>query len=777
MRGSSRGSNDGHGESHTHQDLVELAEVSAAESLFDRLQTVYLGSTQTVPLDKPTLVEHVHQTLMYLNLLTRRLREQHERTGDHLQRQDRMEQALLDSSKQVHDLSARNEQLRLRLASATAAVTALREQVPTLQQQLTDAKLEVVRHEAAAAEAQADAAAQAQLVAELQHRVDAATGAGAGAGPGAIVATATATSTATDNDNDGDAAACDATAPSALDTSLAEVSPHAGVEAPPRTPARIRAASATILEGLFSPRSTRSASVGGEDVAAAGGEDVEFALEETERGHHRELLSQFSGQLSLLMDHIKEEATQRQRLEVDMAVLSKRYAAALDVRRLPVGAGSPRHAAGHVLLGRVFAPLAALSVSPAGDGNDSDASANAPSMDDVPGAAAGAGAGASTSAGLPDVLTTVQAAELLGAMQAYVCEVSQIVAPPRAASPIGTFDDDSDDEPPPTSASGRLREVRSTLQLMVEMASDLPVRRVPAALLPDDPSARCMRLLSLQLRLQRLLTLPSTLRAPHMTLVPPGAAIVAAALPRAGSATATASAKPSIHKRSGSPVRVARRHTSAASSAVAVSPASQEKLLRDFSPAPQRPGSSRTDASPGAGSRHVRSSSSASDLTDTSFTVVSVTRSVPSSSLELLARDPGVNFSRLEQFLARVLDGIWQQWTTVSQIASVVCDAATYELSRDAAARWVPDHAVSSCTACRRPFKFTRRRHHCRCCGGVFCTPCSSKQLDLGMLGVPVAHSPDDKRAADPSYARAAAAAARVCDACFSVLSKLPPLA
>ncbi|XP_006152974.1 lateral signaling target protein 2 homolog isoform X2 [Tupaia chinensis] len=39
---------------------------------------------------------------------------------------------------------------------------------------------------------------------------------------------------------------------------------------------------------------------------------------------------------------------------------------------------------------------------------------------------------------------------------------------------------------------------------------------------------------------------------------------------------------------------------------------------------------------------------------------------------------------------------------------------------------WVPDEACGFCTACKAPFTVIRRKHHCRSCGKIFCSRCSS---------------------------------------------------
>eukprot|EP01091_Cochliopodium_minus_P011079 TRINITY_DN3078_c0_g8_i1.p1 TRINITY_DN3078_c0_g8~~TRINITY_DN3078_c0_g8_i1.p1 ORF type:complete len:564 (+),score=212.82 TRINITY_DN3078_c0_g8_i1:28-1719(+) len=45
--------------------------------------------------------------------------------------------------------------------------------------------------------------------------------------------------------------------------------------------------------------------------------------------------------------------------------------------------------------------------------------------------------------------------------------------------------------------------------------------------------------------------------------------------------------------------------------------------------------------------------------------------------------------------------------------------------------KWQKDDEVSSCTNCSQKFSVTKRRHHCRACGLIFCKKCSSKKLPL----------------------------------------------
>lgn len=62
---------------------------------------------------------------------------------------------------------------------------------------------------------------------------------------------------------------------------------------------------------------------------------------------------------------------------------------------------------------------------------------------------------------------------------------------------------------------------------------------------------------------------------------------------------------------------------------------------------------------------------------------------------------------------------------------------------------WVRDEDASSCGACDATFTMTRRKHHCRGCGKVFCGACTSKSRAVPHRGF--------------------ATAVRVCDVCDSL--------
>jgi alpha-tubulin suppressor-like RCC1 family protein len=48
---------------------------------------------------------------------------------------------------------------------------------------------------------------------------------------------------------------------------------------------------------------------------------------------------------------------------------------------------------------------------------------------------------------------------------------------------------------------------------------------------------------------------------------------------------------------------------------------------------------------------------------------------------------------------------------------------------------WQKDELVNSCNGCNATFTLTRRKHHCRSCGGIYCASCTSRQVPLLKLG------------------------------------------
>eukprot|EP00968_Pinguiococcus_pyrenoidosus_P027386 scaffold7375_cov268-Pinguiococcus_pyrenoidosus.AAC.36 len=60
---------------------------------------------------------------------------------------------------------------------------------------------------------------------------------------------------------------------------------------------------------------------------------------------------------------------------------------------------------------------------------------------------------------------------------------------------------------------------------------------------------------------------------------------------------------------------------------------------------------------------------------------------------------------------------------------------------------WRPDGSTNECEVCKSPFTLLRRRHHCRNCGDLVCSQCSTHKLNLPHIN--------------------ATTAQRVCDRCY----------
>lgn len=58
------------------------------------------------------------------------------------------------------------------------------------------------------------------------------------------------------------------------------------------------------------------------------------------------------------------------------------------------------------------------------------------------------------------------------------------------------------------------------------------------------------------------------------------------------------------------------------------------------------------------------------------------------------------------------------------------------KLAREKA--WADDSAATNCKACTKAFGLSRRKHHCRSCGGIFCAECSDNRMPLPSSAKPV---------------------------------------
>ncbi|XP_076683113.1 protein RUFY3 isoform X2 [Andrena cerasifolii] len=100
----------------------------------------------------------------------------------------------------------------------------------------------------------------------------------------------------------------------------------------------------------------------------------------------------------------------------------------------------------------------------------------------------------------------------------------------------------------------------------------------------------------------------------------------------------------------------------------------------------------------------------------------------------------------------RTLEELGGQLSTAKLAAVELREAADnaqqQHQQQEGAATWANDRLVTRCRACNREFSLTRRKHHCRNCGKIFCNACSDNTTALSTSTKPV----------------------RVCDECYVFL-------
>ncbi|XP_015115390.1 RUN and FYVE domain-containing protein 2 isoform X2 [Diachasma alloeum] len=65
-------------------------------------------------------------------------------------------------------------------------------------------------------------------------------------------------------------------------------------------------------------------------------------------------------------------------------------------------------------------------------------------------------------------------------------------------------------------------------------------------------------------------------------------------------------------------------------------------------------------------------------------------------------------------------------------------DNAHHQANQDGTATWANDRLVTHCKGCTREFNLTRRKHHCRNCGKIFCNACSDNTIAMSNSAKPV---------------------------------------
>ncbi|KOH01139.1 phosphatidylinositol-3-phosphate-binding ubiquitin-protein ligase [Saccharomyces eubayanus] len=79
-------------------------------------------------------------------------------------------------------------------------------------------------------------------------------------------------------------------------------------------------------------------------------------------------------------------------------------------------------------------------------------------------------------------------------------------------------------------------------------------------------------------------------------------------------------------------------------------------------------------------------------------------------------------------------------------------------------ARWQTDEEAQSCFQCKVNFSFLVRRHHCRCCGRIFCSSCTENFVNYNKKKVQVLQKKNSD-AESPPY--------RTCNECYDNLLHL----
>ncbi|CAH1794975.1 unnamed protein product, partial [Owenia fusiformis] len=112
------------------------------------------------------------------------------------------------------------------------------------------------------------------------------------------------------------------------------------------------------------------------------------------------------------------------------------------------------------------------------------------------------------------------------------------------------------------------------------------------------------------------------------------------------------------------------------------------------------------------------------------------------------------NYKELQQQHQRLQQTCHDQESALSELGSHLSESKLkVEDLREAQqavkeAAWTDDKEVNSCMQCTKQFSVSRRKHHCRNCGQVFCNECSDNKMPLPSSAKPV----------------------RVCDACHTSL-------
>lgn len=112
-------------------------------------------------------------------------------------------------------------------------------------------------------------------------------------------------------------------------------------------------------------------------------------------------------------------------------------------------------------------------------------------------------------------------------------------------------------------------------------------------------------------------------------------------------------------------------------------------------------------------------------------------RSILKTLFEVMATKPETDDRDKLRKVAQTLRGAALEDCALCQetLSSAELAAKTRDGAVEDPPEWVPDEACSLCTACKAPFTVIRRKHHCRSCGKIFCSRCSSHSAPLPRYG------------------------------------------